>query len=80
MILYERFQAWRVARKIRKMERMCAWVEAYMRGKHFPRQYRKKIYNGFGKLAFRIAVARQQQQKTGTLKIQRRDAPCEQSA
>lgn len=78
MTLYERYQAWRVRREIRKMERMCAWVEGYMRRKHFPRQYRKRIYSGFGKLAFRIAVARQQQ--TGNVKIKRGDTPCGQSA
>lgn len=61
MILIERYKAWRVERTLRKMERMCSWIEAYMRDRKFPRQYRKKIYGSFGKLAFRIAVARQQQ-------------------
>ena len=52
------WRAWRVAQRMKRVEKDCRWIEQYARNRGLPRAARKKIFAKMGKLVFGLSVAR----------------------
>jgi hypothetical protein len=50
------WRGWRVARRMKRVEKDCRWIEQYARNRGLPRSARKKIFNKMGKLVFGLSV------------------------